>query len=273
MQFFETMYGGLTSVQPLAVVLSVAVVFLVLGYTGASLWLWALAGAAALYGFGAPLWGWIVFGALVLVFGVPPVRRTLMTAALVKFLKAKKLLPVISETERTAIEAGNVWVDGDLFSGKPDFKKLLQEAYPGLSAEEQAFMDGPVEEICRMTDDWQVFQKRDLPPEVWKYMKEKRFLGIIIPKKYGGMGFSPSANSAIIAKLMTRCGPLGTSVMVPNSLGPAELILHYGTQKQKDFYLPRLARGEEMPCFALTEPGAGSDAGAMTARGGVFKGA
>ncbi|MFQ5652862.1 MAG: hypothetical protein ACE5IY_23280 [bacterium] len=129
MQFIETIYGGLTSIHPLVLTLSAGVVLLVLGYTGASFWLWALAGAAALSGFGAPLWSWIVFGPLVLVFGVPPVRRALITTDLVKFMQAKKLLPVISETERTAIEAGNVWVDGELFSGKPDLNKLLTKFF------------------------------------------------------------------------------------------------------------------------------------------------
>jgi len=145
MQFLESMYGGLLSVQPLAVTLSVVVVLLVLGYTGAPLWVWALAGAAALYGFGAPLWGWIVFGTLVLLFGVPPLRRMLLTTGLVKILKALNVLPVISDTERTAIEAGNTWIDGELFSGKPDFKRLLNEPYPDLTKEEQDFLAGPKE--------------------------------------------------------------------------------------------------------------------------------
>lgn len=272
MELFRAIYGGLAGVQPWIVTVGIIVVLLLLGYTGASYWLWVTAGAALLFGFAAPLWGWIVYGAFAILFGVPPIRRVILTANLVKFLKTKNFIPVISETERTAIEAGNVWVDGELFSGKPDFKKIMKEAYPSLNEEEQAFLDGPVEEICRMTNDWEVSRNRDLPPEVWQYMKEQRFLGIIIPKKYGGLEFTPSANSAIVAKLMSRCGPLAISVMVPNSLGPAELLLHYGTEEQKNYYLPRLASGKEMPCFALTEPAAGSDAGSMTARGVVFKG-
>ena len=272
MQFLAGSLDWLLASHPFLIALFFVLLLLLLGYRGARFWVWCLAGAGAFYCIGISPWLWLVYAALALLFNVPPLRRIFVTAGLARLLKAKKLLPEISETERTAIEAGNVWIDGELFSGKPDFKKILLEAYPGLSVEEQAFLDGPVEEICQMTHDWEVFQKRDLPPEVWRFMKEKGFLGLIIPKKYGGLGFTPSANSAIVAKLMSRCGPLGTSVMVPNSLGPAELILHYGTEKQKTYYLPRLARGEEMPCFALTEPGAGSDAGAMTARGVVFKG-
>lgn len=271
MQFLESIYGGLANVQPLPVTLSVVMVLLVLGYTGAPLRVWALAGAAGLYGFGAPLWGWAVFGGVLLLFGVPALRRILVTSGIMKALKAMKVLPVISDTERIAIEAGNIWVDAELFSGKPDFKRLLNEPYPELTKEEQDFLDGPVEEVCRMTNDWEVYRKKDLPPKVWDYVKEKRFFGLIIPKKYGGHGFCPSANSAVVAKLMSRSGPLGTTVMVPNSLGPAELLVHYGTEEQKDYYLPRLACGEEIPCFALTEPGAGSDAGSMTSSGVVFR--
>ncbi|MFQ5583077.1 MAG: acyl-CoA dehydrogenase, partial [Calditrichia bacterium] len=270
MDFFGSIYGGFGNFQAIAIIAAV-IVFLILGYSGASFWLWSLAGAVALFGFGAPVWLWIVFAAFVVLFGLPPIRKMVITSPLVAFLKRSNFMPVISDTERTAIEAGNVWIDGELFSGKPDFKRILNEPYADLREEEQAFLDGPVEEVCKMTNDWEVQQRKDLPPEVWKYIKANRFLGLIIPKKYGGMEFTPSANSAVVAKLMGRCPTLAISVMVPNSLGPAELILHYGTEKQKNYYLPRLARGEDVPAFALTEPGAGSDAGSMAARGVVFK--
>ena len=268
----ETLFGVLTQLSPWVSVIGIILIATILGYTGASLWTWIVIGALLFAGFGVPTWGWIVLGVIALLFGVKPIRRMLLTAPLVKMLAAMKFLPVISETERTAIEAGTIWVDGELFSGKPDFKELMNEAYPDLSEEEKAFMNGPVERACQMTDDWDVFQRRDLPPEVWSYIKKERFMGIIIPKKYDGLGFSASANSAIVSKLSSRSGTLATSVMVPNSLGPAELLLHYGTEDQKNYYLPRLARGEEVPCFALTEPGAGSDAGAMTSNGLVFRG-
>ncbi len=272
MQFADIGYGFMTTVTPWLSILSIIVVCVLLGYTGATRWLWTLAGAAALFGFGAPLSLWVIFGIVLSLLTIQPLRQVIVTGGIVKILEAMKFLPTISETERTAIEAGNTWIDGELFSGKPNFKRILNESYPDLTAEEKAFMDGPVEELCRITNDWEVFRKKDLPQETWDYIKEKQFFGIIIPKKYGGLGFSPSAHSAIIAKLASRSSPLSTTVMVPNSLGPAELLLHYGTEEQKGYYLPRLARGEDIPSFALTEPGAGSDAGAITSDGIVFRG-
>lgn len=211
-------------------------------------------------------------GALAVVLGVPKVRRSVLSRHIMNGIKALGFLPTISETEQTAIEAGTVWVDGDLFSGKPNFKRLLDQPYPDLTDEERAFLDGPCEELCRMTSDWEIWQLRDLRPEVWDFIKKERFWGMIIPKAYGGLGFGASANSAVVAKLTARSQVLGITVMVPNSLGPAELLIHYGTDEQKDYYLPRLATGEEIPCFALTEANAGSDAGAIESNGEVFRG-
>jgi len=253
-----------------AAALVVVVVLLTLGFTGAPLWLWAAAGLVALVGFGAPVWAVAVFAVLALVFNLPPLRRPL-SAGVMKLMKALDFLPVISETEQEAIDAGTVWVEGELFSGKPDGKRLLAQSYPDLTPEEQAFLDGPVEELCRMVSDWEVWQRRDLPPEVWAKLKADRFFGLIVPKEYGGHGFSPSANSAIVAKTASASSTLGITVMVPNSLGPAELLAHFGTQAQKDHWLPKLATGEAIPCFALTEPGAGSDAGAIVSNGTVFR--
>ena len=210
-------------------------------------------------------------GALGALFGIPAIRKKVLSEGVMKGMDALGFLPTISETEKTAMEAGTVWVDGDLFSGNPDFKKLLNERYPDLTPEEQAFLDGPVEEVCAMTDDWEIWQRRDLPPEVWEYLREHKFFGMIIPEEYGGLGFSASANSAVVAKLSARSQVLGITVMVPNSLGPGELLQHYGTPEQKEHYLPRLASGEYIPAFALTEPKAGSDAGAMTSHGEVFE--
>ncbi len=198
-------------------------------------------------------------------------RVQLVTRPLFNLLKSKGLLPSISETEKTALRAGDVWMEGDLFSGHPDFEAIFSYPYPKLSDEEQAFLDNEVEELCAMTDDWEVFQKRDLPEEVWDYIKTKRFLGMIIPKEYGGLGFSAYGHSCVIEKLATRSQVLAITVMVPNSLGPAELLLHYGLDKQKKYYLPRLADGREIPCFALTEPEAGSDATSIQSSGTVFK--
>jgi len=263
--FFDAFAG-----TPLwASVLGVVVVLAALAYTGARLWIWALAGAMALYGFGAPVWLFGVYVGLALVFNITPVRRALISTPLMKAMAG--FLPRISDTERTAIEAGTVWVEGELFSGKPDFRRILNEPYPALTEEEQAFLDGPVEALCRVTDDWTVWTNRELPAEAWDLIRKERFFGMIIPKEYGGLGFSAKANSAVVQKVASRCGPLATTVMVPNSLGPAELLIHYGTQAQRDHYLPRLATAEIIPCFALTEPGAGSDAGAIAASGVVFK--
>ncbi len=255
--------------------LIVAIVVLVvgtLGYVGAPMWLHTLVWALVLYGAGAPVWLWIVFGLVALAFNIVALRRAIVSAPIMKVLRSAGFLPRISETEQIAIEAGTVWVDGDLFSGRPDFEKLMEESYPDLTDEERAFLDGPVEEVCAMTDDWDVYQRGDLSEEVWEYLKRERFFGMIIPKEYGGLGFSALANSAVVKKTASRSLPLSITVMVPNSLGPAELLIHYGTQEQRDHYLPRLATGDEIPAFALTESRAGSDAGAIASEGVVFRG-
>ncbi len=244
---------------------------LALAFQGAPLWLWTIATAVVLYLTGASIWLWLLIAPPLLFFNIPSLRRTYLTAKIVAFMKAKGFLPTISETERTAIEAGNIWVDGELFSGKPNFRKILEEPLVTLTAEEKAFLDGPTEELCRMVDDWEVYKRKDFPPEVWEFVKKNKFFGLIIPKQYGGLGFSATAHSAVVSKITSRCIPLATTVMVPNALGPAELLMHYGTEEQKSWYLPRLATGEDIPCFALTEPNAGSDAGAMTSSGEVFE--
>ena len=264
------LFDAFASMPTAGVVVGVLLVLFVLGFSGAPLWLWALAGAAGLYGAGASLWIWIPYGVLVAVFNLPPIRR-LVSASVMKLMEALQFLPQISETEQTAIDAGTVWMDAELFSGKPDFEKSLDQLYPELSEKEKAFLEGPVEELCAMVDDWEVHQRGDLPQEAWDYMKEKGFFGLIIPEEYDGLGFSAEGRSAVVQKLGTRSLPLSITVMVPNSLGPGELLLHYGTEAQKDHYLPRLASGEDIPAFALTEPKAGSDAGAMTSHGEVFK--
>ena len=202
---------------------------------------------------------------------VKKIRMQLLTKPLFALLTSKGLLPSISATEKTALRAGGVWMEGDLFSGHPDFEKIMANPYPRLSEEEQSFLDNEVEELCAMTDDWEVFQQRDLPQQAWEYIKEKRFFGMIIPKNYGGLGFSAYGHSCVIEKLATRSQVLAITVMVPNSLGPAELLLHYGLESQKDHYLPRLADGRDIPCFALTEPQAGSDATSIQAHGTVFR--
>ncbi len=253
------------------VVLAWLLAFWAAGYAGAPLLAHTLLAAGLLYGLGAPAWLWAPLGALAAIFHVPALRRLLVSGPMMRVLGAAGFLPAISDTERVAIQAGDVWVDGDLFSGRPDFGKLLATPYPDLTDEERAFMEGPLERLCALTDDWDVHRRGDLPPAAWDLLKEARFFGMIIPKEYGGLGFSAMANSAVVAKTATRSLPLAITVMVPNSLGPAELLIHYGTQAQRDYYLPRLARGEEIPAFALTEPGAGSDAGAIASEGVVFR--
>jgi len=210
-------------------------------------------------------WGllfWTIFLLPSLLLGLPQLRLQFLTRPLLKRIRA--VLPPMSDTERDAIEAGSVWWEAELFRGAPDWKLLQNYKLPTLSKEERAFLDGPVDELCRMIDDWDITHNRlDLPPEMWAFLKQNLFFGMIIPKRYGGLEFSALAHSCVVMKVSARSISAGVTVMVPNSLGPAELLLHYGSEQQKDYYLPRLADGREIPCFALTGPGAGSDAGAM----------
>jgi acyl-CoA dehydrogenase len=198
-------------------------------------------------------------------------RRDLITKPI--FGGAKRALPSLSDTEREAIEAGDVWWDADIFSGNPDWDKLLAFAPAKLSAEEQAFLDGPVEELCAMVDDWEInWTLHDLPPEVWDFLKAKKFFAMIIPKEYGGLGFSNYAHSEVIRKLSSCSISTAVTAMVPNSLGPGELLIKFGTKAQQDYWLPRLATGQEIPCFGLTSPEAGSDAASMIDHGVVCRG-
>jgi len=257
--------------------LLVAIVSWLLACYRAGLWLWTVAALALLWWLIPPggavtslsVWGLAITIALVL--NLPPLRRAILARPLLVLFK--QMLPPLSDTEREALEAGTVGWDGELFSGNPDWHKLLSLPAPRLAPAEQAFLDGPVEELCRMLDDWRIVAlERDLPPEVWQYLKEQRFFGMIIPPAYGGLGFSVLAHSQVIMKIASRSVTAAVTAMVPNSLGPAELLLHYGTQSQKDRYLPRLATGEDIPCFALTGPEAGSDAAAIPDRGIVCRG-
>lgn len=244
---------------------------LMLGYVGAPMLLWAIAILIFMVGLGCDVIFIGLVALVLLVFVVKPLRTATISALVVKLFKKFDFIPKISETERTALEAGVVWVEKDLFSGKPDFSSIMKEPYPHLTEEEQAFINGPVEELCRMLQPWKVWRDKEMPKEVWDFIKKEKFLGMIIPKEYGGLGFSALCHSEVIVKLSSRSLTATISVMVPNSLGPAELLVHYGTQAQKDHYLPRLAIGADMPCFGLTEPLAGSDAGSITSSGVLFK--
>jgi len=209
--------------------------------------------------------------ALAALFATPPLRRSVVTRPL--FAAYRRMLPQMSQTEREALEAGSVWWEGELFHGRPDWNKLLAYPQPKLTPAEQSFLANETEELCRLSDDWTSSHlDHDLSPQAWQYLKEKGFLGMIIPKRYGGLEFSAFAHSEVVTKLSTRCAATAVSVMVPNSLGPAELLLHYGSEEQKNHYLPRLAKGLDIPCFALTSPWAGSDAASIPDQGIVCRG-
>jgi acyl-CoA dehydrogenase len=256
-----------------------------------------VAASVALAYLNSPGWGWLAAGVVVLLAGlgggvfsidafltlaaillaggfllaVAPLRRLLVSRPLLSWYRGQ--LPPMSQTEQEAIDAGTVWWDGDLFSGRPDWKKLLSVPRPRLTAEEQSFLDNETEQLCAMVNDWETtLIHQDLPPQAWQFIKDKGFLGMIIPKKYGGKEFSATLHSQVVQKLATRCGAAAVHVMVPNSLGPGELLVHYGTEEQKNHYLPRLAKGLEIPCFGLTSPHAGSDAAAIPDFGVVCRG-
>ncbi|MGY4028036.1 acyl-CoA dehydrogenase FadE [Aeromonas rivuli] len=218
-----------------------------------------------------PLLAWALFALIAIPLNLVEFRRNQLTKPLFKLYKS--IMPEMSRTEKEAIDAGTTWWEADLFAGNPDWKKLHAIPVSTLSAAEQAFMDGPVEEVCRMVNDWEVTHERaDLSPEVWQYLKDHKFFAMIIKKKYGGLEFSAYAQSCVLQKLCGASAVLASTVGVPNSLGPGELLQHYGTEEQKDHYLPRLAIGKEIPCFALTSPEAGSDAGSIPDFGVVCKG-
>jgi acyl-CoA dehydrogenase len=198
-------------------------------------------------------------------------RRDFMSKPI--FALARNVLPPMSDTEREALEAGDVWWDADLFTGNPDWSKLLNYAPAVLTDEEKAFLNGPVDELCAMLDEWKIFWEwRDLPHEVWDFIKRKKFFGMIIPKEFGGLGFSPYAHSEVVRKLSSRSLTAAVTVMVPNSLGPGELLMRFGTKDQQERWLPRLADGRDIPCFGLTSPEAGSDAASMIDSGIICKG-
>lgn len=217
------------------------------------------------------IWVLVPLAIILVPFVFTPMRKSLISAPV--FRSFRKVMPPMSRTEKEAIDAGTTWWEGDLFRGKPDWEKLHNYPQPKLTEEEQAFIDGPVEEACRLANDFQItHEMADLPPELWAYLKEHRFFAMIIKKEYGGLEFSAYAQSRVLQKLSGVSGILAITVGVPNSLGPGELLQHYGTEEQKDHYLPRLARGQEIPCFALTSPEAGSDAGAIPDTGVVCMG-
>ncbi|WP_051275294.1 acyl-CoA dehydrogenase FadE [Aestuariibacter salexigens] len=216
-------------------------------------------------------WSWLIFAVVAIPLNVKSVRMEYLTKPL--FAMYRRVMPEMSKTEQEAIDAGTVWWDGELFSGAPDWQKMHQYPSPRLSKEEQAFLDVPCNKVCNMVDEWQInHQDADLSPEIWQYLKEHKFFAMIIKKQYGGLEFSAYAQSRVLQKLAGVSSVLSSTVGVPNSLGPGELLQHYGTKEQQDYYLPRLAAGDEIPCFALTGPEAGSDAGSIPDIGVVCEG-
>jgi acyl-CoA dehydrogenase len=265
------MYGAIITVLFLAAV--VVLTYRRLGLLSFCLTLTILLGVYCVLAPHALLWKSLlwVLTALLWLLHLKPLRRALISG---RFLGAyRRMLPSMSQTEKEALEAGTVWWDGELFTGAPRWEKLRSARPPQLTAAEQAFLDGPCEELCAMLDDWDITHRRaDLPPEVWSFLTTQGFFAMIIPKRYGGLEFSAYAHSCVLAKVASRSTTCSSIVAVPNSLGPAELLNHYGTQEQKDYYLPRLARGDEIPCFALTGPRAGSDAASLPDTGIVGRG-
>ena len=214
---------------------------------------------------------WLIFAIITIPLNIADIRKQYISSPLLTMFRG--IMPEMSKTEQEAIDAGTTWFEAELFRGTPDWKKLHNYPKPRLSAEEQAFLDGPVEEVCRMTDDWQTTHElADLAPEVWQYLKDNKFFAMIIKKQYGGLEFCAYAQSRVLQKLSSVSTVLSSTVGVPNSLGPGELLQHYGTKEQQDYYLPRLVKGDEIPCFALTSPEAGSDAGAIPDYGIVCRG-
>ncbi|MGF1881403.1 acyl-CoA dehydrogenase FadE [Vibrio splendidus] len=254
---------GMTAVLSVCLYHRVSLVRALIVLTGAMV-------ALTLFG-GVAVTGWLCYLLAIAIFAVPAIRQTIISQKALSLFK--KVLPAMSQTEKEALEAGTVWWEAELFKGKPEWKKLQNIADPKLSEAEQAFLDGPVNTVCEMVNDYQVTHElADLPPEVWQYLKDHKFFAMIIKKKYGGLEFSAYAQSLVLQKLTGVSSVLSSTVGVPNSLGPGELLQHYGTEEQRNHYLPRLAEGKEIPCFALTSPEAGSDAGSIPDYGIVCKG-
>ncbi len=247
-------------------------VILVFGFYSFPLYSYfAFVGVYSLIFFDFGFISWSIFFLAAAIFMIQSLRVKFITSKIVNFINKNGLLPKISATEEAALQAGTNWVEADFFKAEVNFKKIHAQKITHLTQEEQDFLDNEVNELCEMTSDWEIFQERDLRTDVWQFIKDKKFFGMIIPKEYGGLGFSATAHSKVIEKLVSRSQVLAITIMVPNSLGPAELILKHGTQKQKDRYLSDLALGIQVPCFGLTEPNAGSDATSISSNGVLFK--
>ncbi len=244
---------------------------ILISYLKAPCILWFLLGFLGLLGINALPVTIIIYVLLCLSILIVPFRRNVISKIIMNIIKVLKLVPRISKTESEALAAGALWLDREYFSGKARHKKLMNENYPTLTKEEEDFLNSPVEELCKMTDSFDINSNKRIPEKIWEFLKKEKFFGMVIPKNFGGLGFSAFAHSTVIMKINSRSTPLAVTVMVPNSLGPAELLVHYGSKEQQDHYLPRLASGQDIPCFALTEPEAGSDAASIQSSGILFK--
>jgi acyl-CoA dehydrogenase len=251
----------------ISILVAIAAVW-TLAYVGASLAVWSAAVVVyfvALAAVGAIGWPGIIVAAVIFVpilaiFNTKSLRKKIVTAPVFKGFKA--VLPPMSDTEREALEAGSTWWEAEMFRGKPDWQYLLDFKRTQLTAEEQSFLDNETETLCEMLDEWEIMSElKDIPEEGWKYIRDNKFFAMLIPKEHGGLGFSAVAQSTVVAKIASRSLTTAVTVMVPNSLGPGELLVHYGTKEQQEKWLPGLADGSEIPCFGLTGPEVGSDAG------------
>lgn len=277
MDIFSKLYGSFSEIPltgpewvPLTITTAASIIVLVtLMYLGVRLFLINLAVISILFGSGAPATVLYIMIAFTLLSQLRFIRKYSISLLAMRLMKRR--IPRISTTEREALDAGTLWIEKDIFSGRPNLKKILNEPYPVLSAKEQEFIDGPVEQLCAVLNEWEPWKTRRLPKSFWEIIGKERLFGMIIPTAYGGLGLSATAHSHAIMKLASKSLAGAITVMVPNSLGPSELLIQYGTEEQKAHFLPRLANAQEIPCFALTEANAGTDAASIQATGVLFK--
>lgn len=270
MEIWNLCYGAFLGAWESTWLIAAFIAFTIFAYNGLHAIFWIVLGAILLIGFKFHP-GFLTAYALTASGFMLPILRRRLSGRLLKRIAKMQVVPQISDTERAALDAGVVWIEGEFFSGSPNFRRITKFPKPQLSVQEQAFLAGPTEELCAIIDEWKAWKQRQISEEVLDFIKQEKFLGMIIPKQFGGMGFSARAQGEVVAKIASRSVAATVLVMVPNSLGPAELLVHYGTEQQKELLLPRLANGTEIPCFALTETVAGSDAGALESTGVLFK--
>ncbi len=251
----EEWYYGILLANPAWMnIVGIIIIVLILGYRGAPLWLWTLAAIIAFWGLAAPVWLWIVAGIILLILNIKPLRRMLITTPLMKMANAIGFLPTISPTQRVALEAGTTWIEGEFFTGNPNFNKIRKEKYATLSDKEKDFLKNQVEEVCNMQSDWEIFHEKDLYPEVWDYLKKERFFGMVIPEKYGGRGFSAYGMNAVIAKLGSRSVPLSVMLCTQFS-GTCRTTAQLRNRKTKRLLFTPSGQGRRDPMFCTYRTG------------------